>query len=307
MRRSGCRVSGQQPLGLVLAGAAGRRWVVEGAQQPAARPGTGSHGRRQAPAESVDRAAQHRAARPKATDVGSSGDRAPPRRRTSGRVLQHQLAGELAAGDGIAGGEGEACGRGAAARRGRPSCPAGSPPPPWCPPAAAPPGAPRASRGALPAGAADGAARIHVEPAEGVAAVHLLGEGEAQLVDGAVPRSTRSRSRATASQGGDLVDRTARRRHRIGAGAPAGPGSGARPALRIVPRRCASGRVQGRAPYLMKVARIARWACSRFSASSKTTRVRPVHHLVGDLLAAVGRQAVQHDVVRVRAGQQLRR
>ena len=43
-------------------------------------------------------------------------------------------------------------------------------------------------------------------------------------------------------------------------------------------------------------------ACSRFSASSQTALLRPVDHLVGDLLAAVRRQAVQHDRVRRRRG-----
>ena len=44
----------------------------------------------------------------------------------------------------------------------------------------------------------------------------------------------------------------------------------------------------------MTAAMIAFCACSRFSAWSKTTELRPVEHLVGDLLAPVRRQAV-HD------------
>ena len=39
------------------------------------------------------------------------------------------------------------------------------------------------------------------------------------------------------------------------------------------------------------------WACRRFSASSQTTRLRTVDDVGGDLLPAVGRQAVQHDRV----------
>ena len=47
------------------------------------------------------------------------------------------------------------------------------------------------------------------------------------------------------------------------------------------------------------------WACSRFRPAG-TRRSRAVHHVVGDLLAAVGRQAVQHLAVRRGLRQQRR-
>ena len=46
------------------------------------------------------------------------------------------------------------------------------------------------------------------------------------------------------------------------------------------------------------------WACSRFSASSQTADARAVDDLGGDLVAAVGGQAVQHDGVGAARGQQ---
>ena len=46
-------------------------------------------------------------------------------------------------------------------------------------------------------------------------------------------------------------------------------------------------------------------ACRRFSASSNTSRLRTVDHLVGHLLAAMGGQAMHEDGVRRRAAHQL--
>ena len=68
----------------------------------------------------------------------------------------------------------------------------------------------------------------------------------------------------------------------------------------LVDRACRAARVSGpvtRRSASTSQASSAFCACSRFSAWSKTALCGAVHHLVGDLLAAVRGQAVQHDRV----------
>ena len=59
--------------------------------------------------------------------------------------------------------------------------------------------------------------------------------------------------------------------------------------------------VEGGWPRPRHQTRIAFCTCRRFSASSKTDGLRPVDHLVGDLLAAMGRQAMHEDRILGRA------